>query len=172
MDDQEAREILESLTSEELELGKQLLSVHRSLRKRIGKAYRSLNSEQARARTENVMRVICSFIAIGQINEGTGPLEQMDIANALVLSCVRNNTILEDLHHEYISDSEMEELNKGCVANVSDWLIVTAALAKQPNLFEMFIHGSLVWGGSSWERDRVRIVSKLFEWPSEGFEVA
>lgn len=174
MDSDDLAEKMKEFTPEQIELGQRAYKVSRRLRRLITKSYPNLTKDQARELSGKITFIMVSLMDFSLPSVPDGPISHMDVANALVSTCVRNNTCLEDLHAgrtlealknpkwSRITDEEMERLNKEIAANVADFLLVLESLRADRELQEYFLRGALRWA-TYWERNRVNLRSPLTE---------
>ena len=137
------------------------------------KAYPDLSADRAAHMARNLAQVITGVIDIGEKLDNGSDITHMDIANTFVYWCVAN-TYLEDIHadkeshpareeaddgikHPRPTGQEMRKLLNGFVARAADMLIGMEVLARDQELYDAFIRGSVGLFASSWERDRDKL---------------
>lgn len=137
------------------------------------KAYPDLSAERASHMARNLAQVITGVIDIGEKLDNGSDITHMDVANTFVYWCVAN-TYLEEIHAEKESrpageeeddgnkqprptGPEMRKLLDGFVARAADMLLGMEVLARNQELYEAFVRGSVGLFASSWERDREKL---------------
>lgn len=139
----------------------------------FARAYPDMSAERAAHMARNLAQVITGVIDIGEKLDNGSEITHMDIANTFVYWCVAN-TYLEDIHessesqpargegengskHPRPDDQEMRKLLNGFVARAADMFIGMEVLARNQELYDAFVRGSVGLFASSWERDRDKL---------------
>ncbi len=116
----------------------------------------------------NFAQVLSGIISIGSSLGGDNGINQMDVANALVHSCVWESSLGERLFGNEaeigagsmpaLTEEEERKYAAEISARVADWLVGINVTKKMgESAFNDFIKGALALGAEAWERDRANI---------------
>lgn len=116
----------------------------------------------------NFAQVLSGIISIGIALGEYSEINQMDVANALVYSCVWESSLGErlfagdregaDRSASSLTPNETRAYAAEISARVADWLLgIEVAKKLGEQVYKSFIRGALALGAEDWERNRENI---------------
>ncbi len=132
------------------------------------RAYPGIEEEKIVHMARNFAQVLSGIISIGSSLGEDNEINQMDVANALVRSCVWESSLGEWLFAEkgedasgsipVLTSEEAQAYAAEISARVADWLVgIEVAKSLGERVFKSFIRGALALGALDWERNRAKI---------------